>query len=295
MAFRLRNKKYLITWSRAEGFTKSAAMHHIETIGTVEYAVVAEESHSDEGLHYHAVVVYKDPLNSRVNLFSTDKYVANVEKIKNTNADLARAIRYVKKDGNFIEQGEEPLSIKRLDRKEKISYIKANTILSCIESGHFSIAELRNVEWLKARLLSQRDDRPRIVYWLWGPTGSGKTKRAWELAKQVYTPDDIWVGTGNLRDFKNGYVGQRCAIFDDFRNGDIKFNEILTLCDRYPINVNVKGGYMPWLADLIIFTCPYKPEDLFTKYDRTTGITDTREDIGQLIRRIDSIIEMEIP
>ena len=58
-----------------------------------------------------------------------------------------------------------------------------------------------------------------------------------------------------------------------------KFHELLRYLDRYPVQLETKGGTRQLLARNIVITSCYPPEQLF----------DTREDIQQLIRRIDFI------
>lgn len=288
MAFRLRNLKYLVTWPQANQLSIDLIYEHLRNIEEIEYCVICEELHEDEHPHYHAYVQFAKKLNSRRNLFTIEENVANVKVVGRTNADVQRCIAYVKKDGIFREYGERPESLRKLQRIEKIQFIKEHTIKECVESGNFSISEIKNLDYVKSKMVEQRPDRERIVYWFHGDTGTGKTREAWRIAKEAYTTEDIWYASGNQRDFKNGYTGQRCVILDDFRNGNIAFNELLVLTDRYPCIVNVKGGYCNWMADLIIITCPFTPQETFVKRSFNGELIE-REDIGQIIRRITEI------
>lgn len=47
-------------------------------------------------------------------------------------------------------------------------------------------------------------------------------------------------------------------MFDEFYGG-IKLSLILQLCDRYPMQVPVKGGFVPWCPNRIIFTSNCSP------------------------------------
>lgn len=291
MTFRLQNMKYLLTWPQARDVNFDIIYAHLANIEAIDYAVIAEEMHQDGNLHYHAVVIYQRKLNSRQNLFTIEENVCNVKKIGRTKRDLKDSIAYVKKDGNWKEYGTRPDVAEMVNKKEKLQFIEEHSFRECAESGLFSIGELSKLDQVKSRLKKPREDRERIVYWFHGPTGSGKTREAWRIAKENYTEDEICVMTGNNRDFKNGYHGNRCVIFDDFRNGDVRFNELLALCDRYPVNVNIKGSYCAWRADMIIFTCPNRPEEVFVKRNQWNGETSEREDLQQLIRRITEIRE----
>ena len=96
------------------------------------------------------------------------------------------------------------------------------------------------------------------VYWLWGPTGSGKSRWAWESFPDAYMKQSTtkwWCG----------YVDQDTCIIDDFRpTKELQFNFILNLFDRYPLLLETKGGQVQCLFKTIIVTCPFSPDQMLT-------------------------------
>ena len=120
------------------------------------------------------------------------------------------------------------------------------------------------------------------VYWYHGATGTGKTKRAYEVALELADGDgDIWWANGSLKWF-DGYDGHSVAILDDFRPDWAKLWFMLRLLDRYPMRVEVKGGFRQWVADHIFITCPKPPEECYL---------EAGEDIDQLLRRVTIVKE----
>lgn len=130
-----------------------------------------------------------------------------------------------------------------------------------------------------ARLLSvyepPRDPGvPKDIVVLWGPSGSGKTRKAFEMAgvnPYVWDP-----GMGSWFD---GYCGQKSVIMDEFR-GQLPLGSLLRLFDRYPMRVQVKGGSVQFVADLIIVTSPKQPEKWYKE------VFDNEDTVQQLLRRI---------
>jgi len=124
----------------------------------------------------------------------------------------------------------------------------------------------------------KRTDKP-YVRWFWGATGTGKSKLAYEiLGDECYT----CLSTGK---WFEGYDGHDNVLIDDMRKDFLKFHELLRLLDRHAFRVECKGGSRQFRATQIIITSCYAPDTLF----------DTREDIQQLLRRIDEIKEFTDP
>lgn len=76
-----------------------------------------------------------------------------------------------------------------------------------------------------------------------------------------------------------GYWGQSAALIDDFRADFCTYHELLRILDVYPLRLEVKGSSVPSRLTKIYITSPFHPEDVYK----------TREDIGQLLRRITEI------
>jgi len=133
-------------------------------------------------------------------------------------------------------------------------------------------------EKLASRLAKQARLTPReppTVTWCYGPTGSGKTR--W-VSNQSAIVDQWWSGK-NLK-WWDGYDGEPVVIVDDFRRDFCTFHELLRILDRYELRVEVKHGTTMLLARSIFITSAFHPRDVY----------ETREDIEQLMRRINRVL-----
>lgn len=93
-----------------------------------------------------------------------------------------------------------------------------------------------------------------VVTCYWGRTGTGKSRRCLELAPTAYwkTRDEWW----------DGYEGQEDVILDDFY-GWLPWDFLLRLLDRYPLDVNAKGGGRRMVAKRIFLTSNKPPEEWY--------------------------------
>jgi hypothetical protein len=104
------------------------------------------------------------------------------------------------------------------------------------------------------QLQTQRSWKTKIL-WLHGPTGTGKSRAAQSLAcedLQLFYKDP----SSNWWD---GYTTQPVCVVDDYRCNMCTFSSLLQLCDRYPLPLQVKGGYVQCRFKWIIFTAPVRP------------------------------------
>lgn len=144
------------------------------------------------------------------------------------------------------------------------------------------VRHYRGFEALRERLDSNVRNSKTEVIWIYGPTGVGKSRFVGELMSaglDVYwkVPTHKWF---------NQYAHQPVMCLDDYRKGGgyLLFNDMLRLFDRYPLQVEWKGGCTQFLSKYIIVTSCQSPTQLWD------GQTDER--IDQLLRRIEHTVEL---
>ncbi|AXH78100.1 MAG: helicase [Cressdnaviricota sp.] len=193
-----------------------------------------------------------------------------------------------KEDTNAFQFGALPQPGKRNDvhnAAERI--IGGESLRSLAKDTEGAVAVVKFFKGLTVLRSLTRPERtaPPQVFWIYGQTGTGKTRCAFESARDLSESEsDIWISSGGLKWF-DGYDGQSVAIFDDFRAKHVpNFPFLLRLLDRYPMSVEIKGASVQWLPKYIFITCPYEPDVCFSKRKEHVP-----EDIAQLHRRLTKV------
>lgn len=119
------------------------------------------------------------------------------------------------------------------------------------------------------------------VVWLYGPTGSGKSRRANQESYDLSGGDVAWIADPTLTWFEP-YNGHKGAVIDDF-DGKPPLSFLLRLFDRYPLMVPVKGDFVQWRPRIVWITANFTPLDLYGGAPQYTA----------LARRITEIIHVE--
>lgn len=188
-----------------------------------------------------------------------------------------QAIEYCKKEGNYIEDGN------RRDQGHRSDLDTCRKL--ALEGGmqavtaHCNFQGIRVAEKFLSYNESPRNWKPLVV-WLYGPTGTGKSK----MAREILESDDIYTKNSATK-WWDGYDGHENVIIDDFRPSWWDITYMLGLLDRYEFQVEFKGGLRQFRARKIIVTSALPPRECY----KGTG-----EAIDQLVRRVD-IIEEFVP
>jgi len=213
---------------------------------------------------------------------------AHIESMKGQPAD---SLAYcTKEDKDAYQYGTMPQPGKRNDLHTAIELLKeGHSVTDLIRTAETPVVAtfVRYPKGLTTVSQVLRQDQSRVppyVLWLHGSTGTGKTRSAHELAGRLGCGDDIWISNASLQWF-DGYNGQRCVLFDDYRTNHATFSFILRLLDRYKLDVPYKGGFVNFQPYLIIITAPKSPRNLWN--------LRTEEDLAQLERRVRICIDTD--
>lgn len=190
-----------------------------------------------------------------------------------------------KEDGSPFVKGTLPNPGKRNDLHTAVEKVKNGFSLvdlandEDISSAIAVVKFSKGLTVLRSALAPKRSAPPK-VFWLYGSTGTGKTRTAISVATSFVGERGIWISSGSLRWF-DGYDAQPVAVFDDFRNKDVNFNFFLRLLDRYPVSVEFKGGFANWNPTTIFVTTTKSPAATFAVRKEHHP-----EDVRQLERRL---------
>lgn len=201
--------------------------------------------------------------------------------IEQARGDAESNRRYCTKE-DTREPGTEPFEYgemarpgKRTDLDELGTRVRAGEAISTL-AEQFPGDFIRYGQGIKryAELFSGVREWKTEVFWFYGPTGTGKSREASQLAPGAY-----WkMGASKWWD---GYDGQADVIVDDYRRDLCTFSELLRLFDRYPMRVEYKGGSCSFLARRLFITTPKSPLE--------TWAGRAEEDLRQLTRRITEV------
>lgn len=203
--------------------------------------------------------------------------------VEEMRGNLEDSEEYCSKDGIYEELGKKPCPRKRTDLEDL-----KEEIMNGRRVDEILIEEPMTYHQYGRTLNALEDvyNRSRVrtemtqCDWIYGPTGVGKSHRAFENFSDkthfIWKDDNGWW---------DGYNGQDIVIMNDFR-GEIKYNELLKLVDKWPEKVRRRGREpINFISKKIIITSSLSPEDVYCNR--------LKEDkIKQLLRRV-NVIHME--
>lgn len=156
---------------------------------------------------------------------------------------------YCRKDGDFWEWGRyESMTTTELF-KQPINYLKENY-------PEFYCRYHRGLE--KLHVDTGEKWRDVHVTWLWGKSGTGKTRRVMEM-------DDVYKLDGTMK-WWDGYQGESILLLDDVDDSDF-FNRrfMLNILDGYRLRLEIKGSFTfaKWTA--VFITSNWSPLSFLRK------------------------------
>lgn len=239
-----------------------------------------QEIGNDTGYHHYQVVVacsrrvtirqLKDALGSRS---------AHCEP---TRSEAANA--YVFKDDTAVPNTRFEMGALQISRARRTDW---DAVLGSAQRGDLQAIPsdilIRNYSAIRRIGVDFATPQPRPsinVKVLWGPSGTGKTHRAWQEAGL-----DAYIKNPNTK-WWDGYRGQTNVIIDEFV-GRIDISYILTWLDKYPCFAEIKGFSVPLQAVNFWITSNIDPQFWYM------DITDHQR--AALLRRLNVVEHMVEP
>ena len=209
-----------------------------------------------------------------------------ISKLQGAHIELCRGsaqqnINYIKKDGNIIFEDGEPIKkgqktieeIKNMTKEERDQ----------LPAQLYKIVEKINTN--EDNKIHLDDIYKNIkVYWFWGKSGVGKTRRAIQMFKDngyedicmVKYTNEFWIGTN---------TEVKACLYDDFRDSHMKPSELINFIDYNIHPMNIKGGCIQNRYEFIIITSIQNPEEIYQN--------KSEEEKRQWLRRIKEIIHID--
>lgn len=249
-----KSRNFQITLNEVERWEKLKA--YLSSRKLLNYAIACKEIAPSTGHeHIHCYIQFNN---------STQLAVS---KIQGAHIEVCRGspqqnVEYIKKDGNIIwETGK-----LRLAGNPTIRDIK-----------NMSVDEIDELPWqMRNTAMKIKDEQANDidieewhkeikVYWIYGPSGVGKTERA----KQIVRDNAATYGkTINVvkytNTFWNGIGNAKIAIYDDFRDSHMPPSEFINFIDYNMHTLNIKGGQKQNNYSLIIITSVQHPQYIYS-------------------------------
>lgn len=220
------------------------------------YIIIGEEVCPTTGKnHWQMFVYFKNPrsVNATIKRFKP----RHVEVMRATPKEAAD---YCKKEGKFHELGECPAQGERTDLEEIRGMIDRG--VPTVDIAEHSFAKWcqygKRFEEYRGLKEEKRMWKTRVVI-LHGPPGTGKSREAHTLENVA----SLTISGDVKCPFISGYNGEDNVLFDDFEPGLIDRAYILKLLDRYPMQINIKGGSRNWKPRNVIFTTNDNPQEWY--------------------------------
>lgn len=245
------SRNFQLTLNECERY--EALKAYLTSLKSNNYFIACKEKAPTTG-HEHVHVYVQFDHSIRLAVSKTQG--AHIEKCFGSPQ---QNIDYVKKDGDVLDE----IGTVRLAGNPTIRDIKKMTPEEAEDLPWNMYHTVSAIKGKQANDIDLDDIfKPDMkVIWITGPSGVGKSRRAFEICRErghrrinmVKFDGSFWHGVGT----------SEVAVYDDFRDSHMKPSEFINFIDYNVHPMNVKGGSELNRYRLIIVTSVQRPEHIY--------------------------------
>ena len=291
-------RKYQLTINNPDnkGFTHAAIHAAIQSLKSTIYYCLADERGAEGTLHTHIFIAFAAPVR-----FSTIKNLfpaAHIEKAlgscEDNRAYILKCGKWAESDkaetsipGTFEEVGQLPHDGQRSTggiMNTIYAMVKAGaTDLEILEVYPTAMLYMEKIQRVRQALVAEkysREFRQLDTTYVWGPTGTGKTRGVMEK----YGYDNVYRVTDYSHPFER-YTGEDILLFDEFRS-QLQLYEMLNYLDGYPLQLPCRYANKTacYTKVFLISNVPLKEQYIDVQYDEPATW-------AAFLRRIHQVVE----
>lgn len=229
--------------------------------GKFDYIIFGREVGAMGTPHLQGFCQFNNPVS-----FSKAKrdigWNAHVESRKGS---VSAAIEYCKKDGDFYSQGDP----QRLSTSKDLQQSKWKQCIELAEQSNLNEIKLKYpseyIRYFKTFCSLQKGSSTILSEisneWWYGPTGTGKSMKAWQDYPDHYQKE--------LNKWWDNYTGQEVVVIEEWcPKNECTASQLKIWSDRYPFTAQIKGGTLQRIRPKkIIITSNYTIDQCFTNVE----------------------------
>lgn len=252
--------------------------------------------------HLHFIIAFPTPKMFKTIIKTLKSSEYHIENCRNYHSAVEYCLKNNPSDkleyGEPLKQGLRTDIIKTLEASHyNIKEVQANNpeLYVRYRSGLEKICNTKNnennmMDWFNLTKdeegkLKRKEYKQTKLYWFFGPTGTGKSRRVKDIISERIINEEIKMNEITIINcftssgFAIGMINykSKILILDEFRGDFLKFSELLKIIDG--TTINVKGSEVYLHFEEIYVTSCYNPYNVY----RHLGTTDS---IKQLLRRV---------
>ena len=230
---------------------------------------------------------YQYPVDAVIANFDYAERIENIELKIQSTSKKEKTINVVRNLINKIIAGDMTFddAIKKVDGYTLVKYDR-----------EFSRAKKRRTEiefenWKENAL---KNGFKRDIIWLYGPSGTGKSRLYKHFAKLIRKP---FYTTGSSRDPFQNVSSQETIIIEEIRpgrGGNFNYADFLLIIDPFNSDATASSRLFdkPIIATTIIINTPFSPAQFYESISKQVGFDKKIDTLTQLIRRISLLQEV---